>query len=211
MVRQPSQPVDDGLEPRTVDTPVGPARVHLTPARGRGLLVLGHGAGGGVQAPDLTRVASAASAAGWTVALVEQPYRVAGRRAPDRAEKLDQAWSAVLADLTAKLPRRRLVAGGRSSGARVACRGSAGTGVVGVLCLAFPLHPPGKPDKSRAGELEAVRVPVLVVQGERDAFGGPADLPAGPDVVAVSGDHSLRRLDDAAIARVVDWLAQRLA
>lgn len=201
----------EASEPTLVETPAGTARVHLTRAPGRGLLVLGHGAGGGVTAPDLVRVASAAGAAGWTVALVEQPYRASGRRAPDRAEKLDLAWVAVVNHLRSRLPRRRLVTGGRSSGARVACRTAAATASTGVICLAFPLHPPGKPDRSRAGELDAVGVPVLVVQGDRDPFGGPADLPAGPEMIAVSGDHALRRLDDAAVARVVDWLAQRLA
>ena len=206
-----SQQPTDAAEPALVETPAGTARVHLTPARGRGLLVLGHGAGGGITAPDLVRVAAAAGAAGWTVARVEQPYRVAGRRAPDRAEKLDLAWVAVVSHLRSRLPRRRLVTGGRSSGARVACRTAAGTASTGVLCLAFPLHPPGKPGSTRADELAAAGVPVLVVQGERDPFGGPADLPAGPEVIAVNGDHALRRLDEAAIARVVDWLAQRLA
>jgi predicted alpha/beta-hydrolase family hydrolase len=211
VISRPSQPADDGVRTSLVETPVGPARTHLRPADGPGLLVLGHGAGGGIQAPDLNRVTAAASAAGWTIALVEQPYRVAGRRAPDRAEKLDAAWEAVIAVLTTQLPGRVLITGGRSSGARVACRTAVATGAAGVVCLAFPLHPPGRPDKSRAGELSAAGVPALVVQGEGDPFGAPGDLPKGPEVVAVSGDHSLRRLDDETLARVVDWLDQRLA
>ena len=211
MTLRPSQPADDGATTTLVETPVGPARTHLRPADGPGLLVLGHGAGGGIQAPDLTRVAAAASAAGWSVGLVEQPYRVAGRRAPDRAEKLDAAWVAVLTALTSRLPGCVLVTGGRSSGARVACRTGASTGAAGVVCLAFPLHPPGRPDKSRASELTAAGVPTLVVQGERDPFGGPADLPKGPEVIAVSGDHSLRKLNDESLARVAGWLGQRLA
>jgi predicted alpha/beta-hydrolase family hydrolase len=211
MTTRPSRPADDAAREWLVETPVGDARVHLRAAAGQGLLVLGHGAGGGIGAADVTRVATAAQSAGWTVALVEQPYRVAGRRAPDRADKLDVAWIAVVADLAGRLPGRVLVTGGRSSGARVACRTAGATGAAGVICLAFPLHPPGRPDKSRAAELTTVGVPALVVQGERDPFGGPADLPPGPDVIAVPGDHSLRKIDDASIERVVDWLRQRLA
>jgi predicted alpha/beta-hydrolase family hydrolase len=168
--------------------------------------VLGHGAGGGVEAPDLVAVAQAALAAGWTVARVEQPYRVAGRRAPDRAVKLDQAWTEVVAALRGR-SKAPLVTGGRSSGARVACRTAAATGAAGVVCLAFPLRPPGRPGApSRAAELLAVPVPVLVVQGERDPFGGPAELPSGPVVVSVPGDHSLRRSAAAAAEAVARWL-----
>jgi predicted alpha/beta-hydrolase family hydrolase len=195
-----------------VDTPHGPARVHLhAPAeRSGGALVLGHGAGGGVGAPDLVAVRDAALRAGWSVALVEQPYRVAGRRSPAPAGQLDAAWTAVVAELRAGplagVPR--LVTGGRSSGARVACRTAAACGAAGVLCLAFPVHPPGRPEKSRLAELDAVDVPVLVVQGERDPFGMP---PAAPhrEVVTVAGDHSLKR-DPAAVAdAVTHWLGER--
>ena len=176
------------------------------PRQSRGLLMLGHGAGGGIEAPDLVAVTSAAVDLGWTVARVEQPYRTAGRRAPDRAPKLDQAWTEVVAAVRRR-SRLPLVVGGRSSGARVACRTAAATGAAGVVCLAFPLRPPGRPDApSRAGELLAVRVPVLVVQGERDPFGGPAELPTGPTVVAVPGDHSLRRSAAAAGDAVARWL-----
>jgi predicted alpha/beta-hydrolase family hydrolase len=169
--------------------------------------VLGHGAGGGVEAPDLLAVTAAALDAGWTVARVEQPYRVAGRRAPDRAPKLDQAWIEVVAAVRGR-SRQPLVTGGRSSGARVACRTALSTGAAGVVCLAFPLRPPGRPDApTRADELLAVPVPVLVVQGERDPFGGPADLPSGPTVVAVADDHSLRRSAAAAGDAVRRWLA----
>jgi len=168
--------------------------------------VLGHGAGGGVEAPDLLAVTSAALDLGWTVARVEQPYRVAGRRAPDRPPKLDQAWTEVVASLRGR-SAKPLVTGGRSSGARVACRTAASTGAAGVVCLAFPLRPPGRPDApSRADELLAVTVPVLVVQGERDPFGGPADLRGGPTVVAVPDDHSLRRSAAAAADAVRRWL-----
>ena len=175
-----------------VDTPHGPARVHLhavdEPA---GALVLGHGAGGGVAARDLVAATKAAQASGVSVALVEQPYRVAGRRSPAPAGQLDAAWVAVVEQLRpGTLGDVGLVVGGRSSGARVACRTAAQTGAVGVLCLAFPVHPPGRPEKTRLPELDAVAVPTLVVQGAGDPFGMP---PAGArrEVVTVPGNHSL--------------------
>jgi predicted alpha/beta-hydrolase family hydrolase len=191
------------------DTPHGPARAHLSKVqRATAALVLGHGAGGGVGARDLTAAADAASIAGFSVALVEQPYRVAGRRSPAPARQLDAAWSAVVAELRAgPLRRLALVTGGRSSGARVACRTAADTGAVGVLCLAYPLHPPGRPSASRLDELDGVTVPVLVVQGKSDPFGMP---PAGPNrsVVAVAGNHSLTGDLEAVRSAVVQWLAQ---
>jgi predicted alpha/beta-hydrolase family hydrolase len=171
-----------------IATPHGPARAHVTEADGaRGLLVLGHGAGGGVGARDLVRAQQAALAAAFSVALVEQPYRVAGRKSPAPAAQLDAAWIAVVEHLRGDLP---LVTGGRSSGARVACRTAAQTGAAGVLCLAFPLHPPGRPEKTRLPELEAVTVPVLIVQGESDPFGMPPPGP-GREIVKVRGNHSL--------------------
>jgi uncharacterized protein len=202
-----------------LETPHGPARVHLRPAPGDApvaALVLGHGAGGGVEAPDLLAATQAAHDAGVSVALVEQPYRVAGRRSAAPAGQLDVAWTAVLGQLwrgpLAGLP---LVAGGRSAGARVACRTAAQCGAVGVLCLAFPLVPPRRasattPPASRLPELDAVSAQVLVVQGENDRFGMP---PEGPSrtVVAVRGDHSLRS-DKAAVAGAVrDWLRALVA
>jgi predicted alpha/beta-hydrolase family hydrolase len=195
-----------------LDTPHGPARAHLRPADApAGVLVLGHGAGGGVGARDLVAAADAANAAGWTVALVEQPYRVAGRRSPAPAHQLDAAWTAVVEQLRAdELRDLALVAGGRSSGARVACRTAAATGAIGVLCLAFPVHPPGRPEKTRQSELDAVAVPTLVVQGEADPFGMPT-AGAHRTVVAVAGNHSLRG-DLAAIGEAVgDWLAGLLS
>lgn len=186
-----------------LDTPHGPARAHLHPVDSpAGLLVLGHGAGGGVGSPDLVGATDAAREAGLSVALVEQPYRVAGRRSPSPAGQLDAAWSSVIS----QLPREGLplFVGGRSAGARVACRTAAEVGAAAVLCLAFPLHPPGKPEKSRLEELDAVEVPTLVVQGERDPFGLP---PAGPNrtVVTIPGTHSLR--SSATVAAVVrEWL-----
>jgi len=189
------------------DTPHGPARVHLHPvASARAALVLGHGAAGGVAAPDLVTAADAARAEGVAVALVEQPYRVAGRRSPAPARQLDAAWTAVVGQLAAgDLRGLPLVVGGRSLGARVACRTAAAVGAVAVLCLAFPLHPPGRPAApSRLPELAGLGVPVLVVQGERDPFGIP---PPGPDrtVALVPGDHRLRDLE-AVSSAVRAWL-----
>jgi uncharacterized protein len=177
--------------------------------------VLGHGAAGGVGAPDLRAATDAALAAGVSVALVEQPYRVAGRRSAAPAKQLDAAWIAVVEDLRASaLEGLALVCGGRSSGARVACRTAAKTGASGVLCLAFPLVPPQRrnatgPPVTRQDELDAVPVPVLVVQGENDRFGMP---PAARtrEVVAVPGDHSLRKDRDAVAAAVGAWLRSRI-
>ncbi len=192
-----------------LETSFGRARVTLHPVKEpRAALVLGHGAGGGITAPDLVAATGGAHAAGLSVALVEQPYRVAGRRSPAPARQLDAAWSETLAELRehtlAGLP---ILVGGRSSGARVACRTAGVVGAVAVLCLAFPLHPPGRADdpaKSRLLELEAVRLPTLIVQGDRDPFGLP---PAGPNrtVVTVPGDHALRNAP-AVRAAVADWL-----
>jgi uncharacterized protein len=195
-----------------IDTPHGPARAHVTKVRGAaGAVVLGHGAGGGVGARDLGAASEAAAGAGFSVVLVEQPYRVAGRRSPAPARQLDAAWIAVIEHLrSGPLKRVALVTGGRSSGARVACRTAAETGAAGVLCLAFPVHPPGRRDApSRQDELDAVEVPVLVVQGEKDPFGMPTP---GPDrrVVTVKGDHSLRSDLQAVRTAVGEWLAQLL-
>jgi predicted alpha/beta-hydrolase family hydrolase len=175
--------------------------------------VLGHGAGGGVEAPDLVAAAAAGRSAGVTVALVEQPYRVAGRRSPARAPQLDEAWTEVVAGVRAReLAGLPLVVGGRSLGARVACRTAEATGAAAVLCLAFPLEPPQRGDKprpSRLAELDAVRVPTLVVQGERDPFGMP---PPGPSrrVVRVRGDHGLKADLDALAQAVRTWLVELL-
>lgn len=194
-----------------VQTPHGPARVELRCAdEGRAVLLLGHGAGGGVHAPDLVAATRTAVSAGVHVALVEQPYRVAGRRAPAPAKQLDAAWLAVVEELGrqhfANLP---LIFGGRSSGARVACRTADQGGASAVLCLAFPEHPPGKPEKSRMSELDALDVPVLVVQGESDAFGRPTPSHER-EVVPVPGDHSLKRDVEAVSRAVQDWLGRVL-
>lgn len=187
---------------RDVDTPKGTARLHVhDAARPSRLLVMGHGAGGGVEAPDLVALARDLPRSGTSLWLVEQPWRVAGRRVAPAPSALDEAWLAVLAQAPRDVP---LVTGGRSAGARVACRTAAATGSRAVVALAFPLHPPGRPERSRAGELEAVEVPVLVVQGLSDPFGGPEEIPSGPGrtVVGVAGDHSLRA-DTAAVCRSV--------
>jgi hypothetical protein len=197
-----------------IGTPHGPARAHVRAAPApRGALVLGHGAGGGVTSRDLVAVADAAADEGLTVVLVEQPYRVAGRRSPAPAHQLDTAWTAVLERLAGReLHALPLVVGGRSSGARAACRTAAATGAAGVLCVAFPLRPPRRssPAPSRLPELDAVTVPVLVVQGDRDPFGMP---PPGPlrTVVPVRGDHGARLDLDALDAAVRAWLPAVLA
>lgn len=194
-----------------VDTPHGAARAELhCAAEGAAAVLLGHGAGGGLSAADLVAATRAATAAGVHVALVEQPYRVAGRRAPAPARQLDEAWLAVAEVLGERwFPGLPLVFGGRSSGARVACRTAADGQAVAVLCLAFPLHPPGRPDKTRQPELDAVEVPTLVVQGERDPFGRPE--PAHHrEVVLVPGDHSLKT-GVAGVGRAVEeWLGRVL-
>jgi predicted alpha/beta-hydrolase family hydrolase len=198
-----------------IETPHGRARAHTTEPAGtvRGTLVLGHGAGGSVESPDLVAVTAGAAAAGWRVVRVEQPWRVAGKRIAVAPPKLDEGWGAVLHRLRADdVLSGPLVLGGRSAGARVACRTAAEHGAAGVLALAFPLHPPGKPERSRAAELTAVPVPLVVVQGETDAFGGPAEVAAaltgtdGASVYAVPGDHSLKRNAEVVAAAALSWL-----
>jgi predicted alpha/beta-hydrolase family hydrolase len=205
------------MEPLDVDTPHGPARVHLQEPAGAGprpMLVLGHGAGGSVGATDLQATAATALELGLAVALVEQPYRVAGRRSPAPAHQLDAAWTAVVDALRVRARGElALIAGGRSSGARVACRTAAATGARGVLCLAFPLQPPRRPSgtepPTRQPELDGVEVPVLIVQGERDPFGMPPRAPAR-EVVAIAGTHSLKAKGPVAGA-VRPWLAELAA
>jgi hypothetical protein len=177
------------------------------------MAILGHGAGGGVQAPDLLAVTAAFNGVGWAVARVEQPYRVKGRRAPEAAPRLDAAWIAVVKALRYR-HRYPVIVGGRSSGARVACRTAETVGACGVVALAFPLHPPGKPEKSRLDELLGVTVPTLVVQGDRDPFGTGVELASEVarrakywlTIGQVPGDHSLRGAGPDAADGVLSWL-----
>jgi uncharacterized protein len=197
------------LTEHAVETSRGTAEADLlTPRRPSALLVLGHGAGGGVTAPDLVAVRDAAVTAGLAVARVTQPYRVTGRRAPAPARHLDDAFGEVVAALrTGVRGRLPLIVGGRSSGARVACRTAAGLGAVAVLALAFPLHPPGRPEKSRAAELDT-GLPTLVVNGDRDPFGVP---PAGGEVtiqVVPGAGHDLRRDPGLVAELAVRWLRE---
>ncbi|MEV4492440.1 alpha/beta family hydrolase [Micromonospora coxensis] len=193
-----------------LDTPRGPARVQtdLPADPPVALLVLGHGAGGDVDAPDLVAVRDAVVGAGVAVARVTQPYRVAGRRAPAPAGHLDEAWTAVLSVLRGRFPGVPLLVGGRSSGARVACRSATTVGAAGVVALAFPLHPPGRPERSRAAEL-STGLPTLVVNGDRDPFGVPAAQ--GPvEVVLRPGERHDLRVDPAGVADAVrGWLRAR--
>ena len=188
-----------------IETPRGLARAHVHGAESPlATLILGHGAGGGVAAPDLTAVTDVALSRRLKVALVEQPYRVAGRRSPAPAAQLDATWIAVVDHL--KRDELPVIVGGRSAGARVACRTAAQTGAAAVLCLAFPVKPPGRSNQvTRLDELDAVAVPTLVVQGAQDPFGMPT---AGPnrEVVTVRGNHSLRTNLDAVAAAVGEWL-----
>lgn len=195
------------------ETAGGVAWADLDRPRGAtALLVLTHGAGGGVETADLRAIRDAAPGARIAVALVTQPYRVAGRRTPPQPRPQDAAWS----DVISGLRRRRglaplpLIVGGRSNGARVACRTARGVGAAAVVALAFPLHPPGRPEKSRLDELDGAGVPALVVQGDRDPFGMP---PAGPDrrVVVIPGaDHGLKQ-DTATVATAVIEFVTTLA
>ena len=190
-----------------LSTPRGPARVDTDLPAGQpsALLVLGHGAGGDVKAPDLCALRDTAVGVGLVVARVTQPYRVAGRRAPAPAGHLDEAWTAVLAVLLRRHPGVPLLVGGRSSGARVACRTAPTVGAVGVVALAFPLHPPGRPERSRAAELDT-GLPTLVVNGDRDPFGVPHPIP-GMRVVTRPGErHDLRGDPTGTAAVVCDWL-----
>ncbi len=176
----------------------------------RGVLAMSHGAGGGVDAPDLLAATDVARSLGWVVARVEQPYRVAGRRAPAPARQLDANWIAIIEQLRDLVPDGTpVVVGGRSMGARVACRTAEDVRALGVLCLAFPLQP--RPRKGvevpdRLHELDAVRVPTLVVQGTSDAFGMPPARRGRRQVVQVAGDHALKKDLPAVAAAVAAWL-----
>ncbi|UQA93202.1 alpha/beta hydrolase family protein [Streptomyces halobius] len=177
-------------ESEMVGTPAGDARIiwYRDPEPVRAVVGLGHGAGGGIGARDLQALAAALPSRGYTVALVEQPWRVAGRKVAPAPKTLDTAWTALWPALAK--PGLPVVAGGRSAGARVACRTARELGAYAVLALSFPLHPPGKPERSRVDELTGAGVPTLVVQGARDPFGRPEEFPPGTELAEVAhGDH----------------------
>ena len=201
---------------KEIDTPVGMARAHLwRPPRPCGSVVLGHGAGGSSWSADLQALTFLA-ARGWLVVLVEQPWRVAGRTVATPPAQLDVAWLAVMAALTSGrggLPRPWVV-GGRSSGARVACRTAGAVRADAVLALSFPLHPPGRPERSRAGEARMVTdagTRLTVIQGEKDPFGSPAEvrdaLGAGAEVAAVRGTHSFTKTPTDVLAAATAFLS----
>lgn len=209
---------------RLIDTPRGPARVHTErPSEdGRGAnvsgpcgsVVLSHGAGGGIDAADLVALRALVDD-GWIYVRVEQPWRVAGKKVATPPKTLDESWIPILGKLTSgrwALPRP-LVVGGRSAGARVACRTASQVGADAVLALSFPLHPPNNPERSRAFEAQSVLdagLPLCVIQGERDPFGRPDDireaLGPAPTVTGVRGDHGLARGSDDVLAAAREWL-----
>lgn len=211
-----------------VPTPTGDARITRHPAAGgagkkrRATLLLGHGAGGGIEAPDLQALAAALPSHGVEVVLVEQPWRVAGKRLAPAPATLDTAWRAILDATGEELASGGvpLIVGGRSAGARVACRTGKETGAAAVLALAFPLHPPGKPEKSRADELLGSALPTLVVQGAVDPFGGPGEFPALPPthrlVGLPAGGHEFKvrksqePVLDLITAAVAEWIGTLL-
>lgn len=205
-VELPDRTVSDRQSLQTSDAAPRPARA---------LLLLGHGAGGSIDAPDLIAVRDAALDLDIAVARITQPYRVLGRRAPAPADRLDEAWTAVAAQLGARpeFENVPVVHGGRSSGARVACRCAAATGAASVIALAFPVHPPGRPEKSRNDELRAVACPLLVVQGRNDAFGQPDAAVFDRlerELASVEGTHSLSRDTRAVAGAVTGFLERRL-
>ncbi|RZI89643.1 MAG: hydrolase [Microbacterium sp.] len=176
---------------RLVPTPIGDARVVTHRARkAEATVVLTHGAGGGIDAADLVAIAAGLPGQGLSVALVEMPWRVLGKKLAPRPAVIDESYLAVMAGLRARTP---VILGGRSAGARSACRIGAQVGAVGVLALSFPLHPPGKPEKSRLDELLGAGLPTLVVQGERDPFGRPEEFPDGVELAIVpAADHGMK-------------------
>jgi predicted alpha/beta-hydrolase family hydrolase len=176
---------------RLVATPQGEARLVVRRAkRPIATLVLTHGAGGGIDAPDLLRLARTLPQQEISVTLVEMPWRVQGKKLAPRPEIIDQTYLAVMNTMRMRSP---LIIGGRSAGARSACRIARSVGAKGVLALSFPLHAPGRPENSRLAELLGARVPTLVVQGENDPFGTPGEFPSHIDLAVVpAADHSLK-------------------
>jgi predicted alpha/beta-hydrolase family hydrolase len=186
---------------RLLPTPQGDARVLVHRARRRlATLVVTHGAGGGIDAGDLVRLAADLPRQGIAVTLVEMPWRVQGKKLAPRPALIDEAYLAVLAGLK---PARPWVLGGRSAGARSACRIAAGVGADAVLALSFPLHPPGRPERSRLEELTGAGVPSLVVQGERDPFGRPEEFPEDVELAVVpAADHGMKVPRSAPLSQV---------
>jgi uncharacterized protein len=205
--------------PRAVPTPYGEGRLVIHRARrGVATLVLSHGAGNGIEARDLAALAAALPAQGFTVALFEQPWRVAGRRIATAPATLDVGLTAAVASLAPGAP---FVVGGRSAGARSAARCALGLGAAGCLALSFPLHPPGHPEKTRLAELSGAAVPTLVVQGERDPMGRPEEFPEDVDLAVVpAADHGLKvpasgPLDQAGaldliVESTLEWLVREV-
>ncbi|WP_399897357.1 alpha/beta family hydrolase [Streptomyces sp. BBFR51] len=209
---------DTSATTESVDTEAGPARITWHPAKKpRLVLAVSHGAGGGIEARDLRALAAALPAHGVSVALVEQPWRVAGKKLAPAPKTLDTGWRGIWPALAA--PGLPVISGGRSAGARVACRTATELGARAVLALSFPLHPPGKPEKSRAAELLGAGVSTLVVQGGNDPFGRPGEFPDAPegtyDLTEVPyGDHGFavpKRAEitqDGALELITDAVAQ---
>jgi uncharacterized protein len=195
-----------------IETPAGPAWADIDRPAGDpvGVFFAGHGAGGGVDSPDVRAARDGALAADYVVARITQPYRVAGRRTPPPAPRLDEAWLVATDALQGQLGELPAVHCGRSSGARVACRTAAASRAIAVVALAFPLHPPGKPERSRLSELDAPTVPVLVVQGDRDAFGIPPPDPRRELVVIPGDTHALKKDPRAVAAAVGRFLAEHV-
>jgi predicted alpha/beta-hydrolase family hydrolase len=202
---------------REIDTPGGPGRVHVhRPVRARGTVVLSHGAGGGLKALDLTLATEVLAAHGWAVALVDQPWLVAGRRVAGPPGTLDAAWVPIVEALLSgrgRLPRP-LVVGGRSAGARVACRTATTVGADAGVLLSFPLHPPGRPERLRADELALAPAPTAIVQGTKDPFGTPAELtaylPPGATILEVPGTHSFPASSGPALRAAFEQIAGML-
>ncbi|MFF9028057.1 alpha/beta hydrolase family protein [Streptomyces iakyrus] len=204
-----------GTATETVETDAGTARITWHGAKkARLVLAVSHGAGGGIEARDLVALAEVLPAHGVAVARVEQPWRVAGKKLAPAPKTLDAGWRGIWPALAK--PGLPVISGGRSAGARVACRTATELGARAVLALGFPLHPPGKPEKSRAGELLGAGVPTLVVQGGNDPFGKPEEFPDGPfELVEVPyGDHGFavpKRADisqDEAVSLITDAVVE---
>ena len=205
---------------RIVATPHGEARIVAYRARRPvATLALGHGAGGGIEAGDLAVLAARLPKLDVNVFLIEQPWRRAGKKLAPAPKILDEAWIAIIGQLRIRTP---LVLGGRSAGARVACRTAAGLGASGVLALSFPLHPPGKPEKTRVDELQAARLPTLVVQGERDPFGSPEEFPPVTEMAVVpDAEHSFKvpkraelsqqEAFDLLVEAVFEWVSREVS